>query len=91
MCGVPVPFISNPGHGKTTIKNNKIKSVVLKTDPHLKTGVDSTPETLCEKHFRQWIPSNKFMLQIKHHCHKPFELQETIVLSMFTGSLFAQN
>ena len=32
------------------------------TNPHLKTGVDSTPET-CEKHFRQWIPSNKFMLQ----------------------------
>ena len=35
---------------------------------------DSTLETLCEKHFRQWIPSNKFMLQIKHNCHKPFEL-----------------
>ena len=47
------------------------------TNPHLKTGVDSTPETLCEKHFRQWIPSNKFMLQIEHHCHKPFELHES--------------
>ena len=44
------------------------------TNLHLKTGVDSTLETLCEKHFIQWIPSNKFMLQIKHHCHKPFEL-----------------
>ena len=49
------------------------------TNPHLKTGVDSTPETLCEKDFRQWIPFNKFMLQIKHHCHKPFELQIIIV------------
>ena len=29
------------------------------TNPHLKTGVDSTPETLCEKHFRQWILSKK--------------------------------
>ena len=39
---------SNPGHGKTTtiIKNNK--TVVLTTNAHLKTGVDSTPETLCE-------------------------------------------
>ena len=26
--------------------------------------IHSTPETLCEKHFRQWILSNKFMLQI---------------------------
>ena len=43
------------------------------TKPHLKTGVDSTPEPLCKKYFRQWILSNKFMLQIKHHCHKPFE------------------
>ena len=34
------------------------------TNPHLKTGEDSTPETLCEKHFRQWIQSNKFMLEI---------------------------
>ena len=33
------------------------------TNLHLKTGVDSTPET-CEKHFRQWIPSNKFMLLV---------------------------
>ena len=36
-------------------------------------GIESTPETLCEKHARQWILSNKFMLQIKHNCHKPFE------------------
>ena len=48
------------------------------TNPHLKTGVDSTPETLSEKHFRQWIPSNKFMLQIKHYCHKPFELHDAL-------------
>ena len=34
---------------------------------HLKTGVDSTPKT-CEKHFRQWILSNKFMLQIGLKC-----------------------
>ena len=39
------------------------------TNPHLKTGVDSTPGTLCEKHFRQWIPSNKFMLQDSLYCH----------------------
>ena len=50
-----------------------MKTVVLTTNPHLETGVDSTPET-CEKHFKQWISSNKFMLQIKHPCHKPFEL-----------------
>ena len=31
------------------------------TTPHLKPGVDSTPETSCEKHFRQWIQSNKFV------------------------------
>ena len=49
------------------------------TNPHLKMGVDSTPETLCEKHFRQWILSNKFMLQIKHHCHKHFELHLTVI------------
>ena len=30
------------------------------TNPHLKMGVDSTPEIFSEKHFRQWIPSNKF-------------------------------
>ena len=49
------------------------EAVVLTTNPHLKTGVESTPESLCEKHFRQWILSNKFMLQIKHQCHKPLE------------------
>ena len=32
-----------------------------------------------KEHFRQWIPSNKFMLQIKHHCHKPFELHSIIM------------
>ena len=42
--------------------NNKRETVVLTTNPHLKTGVDSTPET-CEKHFRQWTPFNKFMLE----------------------------
>ena len=31
------------------------------TSPHLKTGVESTPETLCKKHFRQWILSDKFI------------------------------
>ena len=31
------------------------KTVVLTTNPHLKTGVDSTPETLCEKHFRTGV------------------------------------
>ena len=50
------------------------------TNLHLKTGVDSTPEKLCLKHFRQWILSNKFMLQIKHHCHKPFELHCSCLL-----------
>ena len=35
------------------------------TNPHLKMGIDSTPETLYERHFRQWIPSNKFMLHTK--------------------------
>ena len=49
------------------------------TNPHLKTGVDSASETLCEKHFRQWTQSSKFMLQIKHHCHKPFELHYNIL------------
>ena len=52
-------------------------------NPHLKTGVDSTPETLREKHSRQWTQSNKFMLQIKHHCDKPFEVQK-IVLPLTT-------
>ena len=32
------------------------------TNPRLKTGVDSTPEILCEKHFRQWTQTNKFMI-----------------------------
>ena len=27
-----------------------------------------------KKHFRQWIQSNIFTLQIKHPYHKPFEL-----------------
>ena len=52
---------SNPGHGKTTIIKIIIiiiimiiitKTFVLTTNSHLKTGVDSAPETLCEKHFR---------------------------------------
>ena len=47
---------------------------ILTTNRHLKMGVDSSPKMLCEKDFRQWIQSNKFILQIKHHCHKPFEL-----------------
>ena len=33
----------------------------------MKTGVDSTPETLCEKHFSQWIPSNKFCYTTTMH------------------------
>ena len=53
------------------------------TNLHLKTGVDSTPETLYEKHFRQWILYNKFMLQIKHHCHKPFELHRIYRLLLY--------
>ena len=45
------------------------------TNPQLKLGVGSTPETLCEKHFRQWILSNKFMLQM------------TMVLPLLTGRM----
>ena len=58
---------------KTTkiIKMN-LKTVVLTKNPELKTGIDSTPETLCEKHFWQWIPFNKFMLQTTPKClHLP--------------------
>ena len=42
---------SSPGHGKLLkIKKKKsIKTVVLMTKPHLKSGVDSTSETLCKK------------------------------------------
>ena len=53
------------------------------TNPHLKTGVDSTPES-CKKHYRQWILSNKFILQIKYHCHKHFELHNLMYYD-FTG------
>ena len=56
-------------------KSSRVR-ISSRQDPHLMMGVDSTPETLCEKHFRQWILSNKCMLQIKHHCHKPFDLQK---------------
>ena len=42
---------SNPGQDKTT-KIKKQQTVVLTTNPHLRTRVESTPETLCEKHFR---------------------------------------
>ena len=48
------------------------------TNPHLKTGVDSTPETLCEKRFRLWIPSNKFMLQISGSLIRSKTLMELI-------------
>ena len=41
---------------------NKNWTVVLTTNPHLQMGVESTPEMLCERHSRQWILSNKFML-----------------------------
>ena len=51
---------SNPGplHDRCTCcrLTHSGGPVVLTTNPHLKTGVDSTPETLCEKHFRQQIP-----------------------------------
>ena len=50
----------SPGHGKTTINNNKIKTVVLTTNPRLKAGVDSTPETLCEKLDNGFRPTNLF-------------------------------
>ena len=42
-------------------------------------GVNSTPEMLCEKHFRQWTHSNKFMLQVKQHWHKSFKLQTVLL------------
>ena len=43
------------------------------TNPHLKI---QHPKHCVKKHFIKWIPSNKFMLQIKHHCHKPFEFHQ---------------
>ena len=49
---------------KFTLQKINKKTVVLTTNSHLKAGVDSTPETLCEKHFRQWTQPNKFMLQV---------------------------
>ena len=42
------------------------------TNPHLKTGVESTPETLCEKYFRQWILSNKF---VTNHISSIYEIK----------------
>ena len=46
------------------------------TNPHLKTGVDSTPETLCEKHFRQWCAGNTLRAFYFHlfFCYFSFRL-----------------